>query len=417
MAPVEAQTCNNLPRILSDENYFQPKWERFSTPQVYVRSGDFSLAQRDGIMASFNEWSNHATSTCSEVQFSSLEIAPAEPSYYGVTYAWVVHSQSSTGTTFTDPSGAVYAHIELGSPGFEQYFQELVKHEIGHTYFLANCNCSIATSVMGELPGNGPSHVTYCDENVLTSRVYCPAPSPTPTPTPTPTPCPPSGGCGYVPTGFYCVGGINTCLYPDNYGCPSGTFPNYSCGCCVYSSPIVVDVEGNGFNLTDGAAGVEFDINGDGVREKLSWTAANSDDALLALDRDGNGVIDNGTELFGDKSPQPDPAQGEWRNGFLALAENDKPENGGNADGVISSGDSIFYLLRLWQDTNHDGVSESSELHTMAELGLATLDLKYKESKRTDQYGNQFRYRAKVTDIHGAQVGRWAWDVYLVSGH
>jgi len=118
-------------------------------------------------------------------------------------------------------------------------------------------------------------------------------------------------------------------------------------------------------------------------------------------------------ELFGDITPQPDPRAGEQKNGFLALTEYDKPANGGNGDGRINQTDAVFQTLLLWQDVNHNGVSESGELHTLPESGLKSIDLDYKTSRRTDEYGNQFRYRAKIKDVHGAQLGRWAWDVIL----
>ena len=206
----------------------------------------------------------------------------------------------------------------------------------------------------------------------------------------------------------------DTCRWPPG-GCP---YPNQTvvAGCCCNATPILIDVDNLGFKLTDAQRGVLFDIGGDGKKDQVSWPEPGSTNAWLVYDRNGNGLIDSGKELFGNATVQPIPSNGEKMNGFLALSVLDLKGWGGNEDGVVDAKDAQFSELRLWQDLNHNGISEPSELKSLSSYGVSGIELKYRLSKKTDAHGNRFRYRAK---IRGAKDGsdspeKWAWDVILV---
>ena len=332
-------------------------------------------------------------------------------------------------------------------------------HELGHLLGVGEVgNCKsvmFGTNLDGtrDVDTPQPNDVAQVNRNFnAATRTNCQEITPggsAPEPVVTPTPCPDNDGDGYESSscggndcddnnwalnpadmdgdGFStCTGDCNdydsdanpaiqlNCDHETDW--PPGTDRNCNgindseeCLC-----PILIDVDGSGFQLSDANNGVWFDFFDTGSTFQLSWTVPQNTNAWLVLDRNGNGVVDNARELFGNITPQPTPPFGISRNGFLALAEYDKPENGGNRDESITVRDAVFSSLRLWRDANHNGISEASELRSLIQLGLSSIELGYKESKRTDQYGNRFRFRAKVKDVKGDHLGRWAWDVFLV---
>lgn len=163
--------------------------------------------------------------------------------------------------------------------------------------------------------------------------------------------------------------------------------------CPGYCCPLIVDFGDKGYDLTSSAEGVSFDIDNDGEAEAISWTAAGAADAFLALDRNGNGTIDSGAELFGAAAEQ---RASNKPNGFAALALFDETGHGGNGDGVINAQDGVWPSLLLWVDRTHDGIAQSDELAPVAASGLNVLLLDVKEAQRRDRYGNRYLYRSSA---------------------
>jgi hypothetical protein len=156
------------------------------------------------------------------------------------------------------------------------------------------------------------------------------------------------------------------------------------------ASPIILDLDGTGINTVGFDSEVYFDHDGNGFAQLTGWVGAN--DGLLVWDRNGNGVIDNGGELFGDNTVLTNGLNAV--NGFAALAEHDS-----NGDGVIDANDAIWSELRVWRDLSQDGITREGELVTLDELGITSISLTYTNSSYVDEHGNAHK-----------QVGSFTWS-------
>jgi hypothetical protein len=155
-----------------------------------------------------------------------------------------------------------------------------------------------------------------------------------------------------------------------------------------------------------------FDFYGDGKPIQIAWTAKGSTNGWLALPKDGK--ITSARDLFGNITAQALTSK-HPPNGFAALAIYDTPAYGGNNNGAIDPGDAIWPSLRIWIDANHDGIAQPAELHQLGEFGILGFRLQYEQSRYTDQYGNQFRYKGRLVPVRGDDVDRRIFDVTLTT--
>jgi hypothetical protein len=156
-------------------------------------------------------------------------------------------------------------------------------------------------------------------------------------------------------------------------------------------TPIVLDIDGGGVQTLAAAEGVQFDLTGTGHQRQWGWVGGG--DGLLAMDRNGDGVINDGRELFGAATVLADGQRA--GHGFAALAAEDT-----NQDGVVTAADARFNDMKVWVDGNHDGQTDAGELKGLVELGITGLNVAHAASDRID-HGNALGLVSSYTTADG----------------
>lgn len=173
-----------------------------------------------------------------------------------------------------------------------------------------------------------------------------------------------------------------------------GSAPSVDSTFVSTTSPLVIDLNGDGVFTTTVDDGVAFDIDASGHAKQVAWVGAH--DGLLVLDINGNGRIDDGRELFGNHTHL---AQGGLAaDGWQALAQHDS-----NGDGAITGLDAVFGRLQVWVDANQNGVTDAGELHSLLSLGITAIALQH-DGSQTLQNGNVLSGLAHVSTDSGAQL-------------
>jgi len=183
--------------------------------------------------------------------------------------------------------------------------------------------------------------------------------------------------------------------------------------CCTSHSPVLIDIGRNGFRFSGAGRSVFFDLYGSGEPIETTWVLPHQKDVFLFHDINGNGICDDGAELFGDGTRLILDGDILAPHGFAGLAQFDLPELGGNDDGLITDQDDVWHELCLWYDKNADGISVHRETWMLYETPISKLEINPLPNSLVDQHGNKLKYWAKAyTDQLGISFDMV--DVYFL---
>lgn len=315
----------------------------------------------------------------------------------GLTLCIAARSQAAflDGSVFLMPIGAGSEFTSHGRVQLYNDLYQLTPGPLSGTHSVTGPQ-TFTTAVTGNgqyfYSLRGPAQAGACYGTLLNASADPPGPDPTPKSWTGPT----------------------VCADPPEPAGSGGSEDNNNDG----EEPMILDLGGDGV-LTSSVdlQPVWFDLDGDGCREAIGWTAAGANDGFLAVDWNRNGSIDDGRELFGNATPLPDG--GVARHGYEALAAYDLPLHGGNGDGSITHMDRIFAHLRVWVDSDHDGVESVGETSTLPQAGVAAISLHWwmagpDQNYGRDANGNLHLVQGSYTQrVHGVMHARALHEVFF----